>query len=148
MFAVLLDALIKPIVVVGFLLIMALCGCTTAGERSQLKEEVKEATGRTNTDWVERRQDVLLKAKTRLEDMSKDIVNIEKAGTKAASTKELKSQFKGKVSTTQTSLAEARQSFQTLEAADAGHWESLYTDFKNKMNVVESQFHQLRSMVK
>lgn len=142
------ESLIKPIAVMALLLMMALCGCTTAGERSQIKEEYREAVGATDTDWVERRKDVLLKAKTKLEDISTDTQKIEKAGTKSAGASGLKAQFGEKVKLTQKSLTEAQLAFQALEKAEPEKWEIHHAQFKNKMNVLEGQFHQLRSMVK
>lgn len=148
MLAILFESLIKPVILIGLLLMMALCGCASVGERSQIKEEFKEAAGTTDIDWVERRKDVLLKAKTKLEDINTDTSKIDKAGNQVASTPALKAQFQEKVTGTKKSLSEAQKAFQVLEKSSAGEWESHHADFKNKMNVLEAQFHQLRSMVK
>lgn len=148
MFAVIVESLIKPIVLVGLLLMMALCGCASVGEKSQIKEEFKEAVGATDADWVERRKDVLLRARVKLDDISKDTVKIEKSGQKMAGARDLKRKFQNKVGRTQESLANAKTSFQILETTEAADWEQRHTDFKNKMNVLEAQFHELRSMVK
>lgn len=132
----------------SLLLMMALCGCASTGEKSQIKEEFKEAVGVTDTDWVERRKETLLKAKEKLTDIQKDSERIQKAGSKMKGSAKVKAQFKEKWVLTQKSLSDAEQSFQQLEKAEPNAWEKEHQSFLSQMNVLENHFHQLRSMVK
>lgn len=140
--------MLKALLIMSVLLMLALCGCASTGEKSQIKEELKEAAGVTDTDWVERRKDTLLKAKEKLADIQKDTDRIQKAGSKMKGSAKIKTQFKEKWALTQKSLAEAEQSFQRLEKAEPNVWEQERQSFLSQMNVLENHFHQLRSMVK
>lgn len=140
--------MLKALLIMSVLLMLALCGCASTGEKSQIKEELKEAAGVTDTDWVERRKDTLLKAKEKLADIQKDTNRIQKAGSKMKGSGKIKAQFKEKWTLTQKALAEAEQSFQRLEKAEPNVWEQERQSFLSQMNVLENHFHQLRSMVK
>jgi hypothetical protein len=126
---------------------LGIFGCTSTGERSQIKEEIKEATGVTNVDWAERRTNMLRKSKERISDIEADTKRLKEVSLKDKSNV-VKEKVRAQVVQTQLAVTEANKNLDNLERATAENWQDSEKNFIDKMNVLESHFGKLRALLK
>jgi len=133
----------KLIITTSILVLGLVSSCTSAGQKSQMKEEFNEITGQTNTNWSERKTQFLRRSENKLNEISTDLNKMKKHHMNPKMRHS--SDAMNNLNKSKKYLEDVREELADLKKVDASDWQDEKRDFVTSLNILENQFEKTRS---
>lgn len=125
-------------------LLLAATSFAVASGCAKMREEVKEATGQTETDWQEQRDKFVQRTNNRLQDISEtvDELNVKKFNDRQKSQKARES-----VNRMQGLMSEVRQGLRSVQQSGPENWDNRRASVRTNLNRLESEYKEAQKML-